>query len=237
MEKTSHQNEIKAQFALCLKRAENGHDEAQCQLGVLYGYGHGAVPRDWTKALIWWERAAHQGNPAAQAALGYCWARGYGTKGGRIDHDRAVFWYRKAVAGHKPYAHAQFRLGECYEQGQGVVQNHKEAMVWFTLAAGQGHREAKAKLRRAVKEERRRTSGFMKDSNAPIKIKDSTPIEATTNNSCRCSNYDHCHDVSDGQTVTSTSDTDEDESSVVNDENAVPGSDQSMVTAFCYSYL
>ena len=44
---------------------------------------------------------------------------------------------------------AQINLGGMYDQGQGVVQSFKEALVWYRKAADQGY--AKAQLNLGVK--------------------------------------------------------------------------------------
>ncbi len=41
---------------------------------------------------------------------------------------------------------AQLNLGEMYTAGEGVPQDHAEAVRWYRLAANQGHAEAQAKL-------------------------------------------------------------------------------------------
>jgi TPR repeat protein len=46
---------------------------------------------------------------------------------------------------------AQYRLGLCYQEGQGVPQNFAKAYVWFSLAASQGDAQAK-KARDNLKE-------------------------------------------------------------------------------------
>ena len=43
-------------------------------------------------------------------------------------------------------ADAQFNLGEMYYYGQGVPQNDKTALKWYTLAAEQGYAEAQFAL-------------------------------------------------------------------------------------------
>src|SRR5215469_3985997 len=43
-------------------------------------------------------------------------------------------------------AEAQFRLGELYEQGRGVIHSHVDAVRWFRAAAEQGHVGAQANL-------------------------------------------------------------------------------------------
>ena len=39
-------------------------------------------------------------------------------------------------------ADAQYRVGVAHRKGQGVLQNHEEAVRWFRLAADQGHAPA-----------------------------------------------------------------------------------------------
>lgn len=43
-------------------------------------------------------------------------------------------------------ADAQFKLGACYENGEGVVQDYGEARDWYWKAAKQGHADAQPKL-------------------------------------------------------------------------------------------
>ncbi len=49
---------------------------------------------------------------------------------------------------------AQYRLGQCYEQGKGVAQDSTRALLWYQKAADQGLEEAKreaSKLRLRAK--------------------------------------------------------------------------------------
>jgi TPR repeat protein len=58
--------------------------------------------------------------------------------------DRAVTaWLRAAASGH---VEAQFRLGECYTRGAGVLRSLADAALWFKRAAQAGHREAQFRL-------------------------------------------------------------------------------------------
>ena len=50
---------------------------------------------------------------------------------------------KKAEAGD---AKAQYYLGRCYYKGDGVAQDYKEAVKWFTKSAEQGNDSAKRKL-------------------------------------------------------------------------------------------
>ncbi|MDE7439471.1 MAG: sel1 repeat family protein [Clostridia bacterium] len=41
---------------------------------------------------------------------------------------------------------AQFKLGVCYDKGQGVVQSYKKAVYWYTKSAEQGNANAQNNL-------------------------------------------------------------------------------------------
>ena len=49
-------------------------------------------------------------------------------------------------AAEQGHAEAQFNLGICYEDGDGVEWNYDEAIKWYSKAADQGHEEAKLLL-------------------------------------------------------------------------------------------
>ena len=48
--------------------AEQGHAQAQCDLGEMYYDGAG-VPHDYAEAIKWWKLAAEQGHEEAQYNL------------------------------------------------------------------------------------------------------------------------------------------------------------------------
>jgi TPR repeat protein len=75
-------------------------------------------------ALIWLGVPALRANAEFQPAD--C------TAGGKL-------WRALAEQGE---AHAQFKLGACYERGQGVLQDYTEAMRWYRRAAAQGYQAA-----------------------------------------------------------------------------------------------
>ena len=80
-------------FATALREfrplAEQGHAEAQYNLGFMYWNGNG-VPKDDTEAVRWYRLAADQGVAQAQNNLGIMYAVGRGvTK----DDTEAVRWY------------------------------------------------------------------------------------------------------------------------------------------------
>ena len=61
--------------------------------------------------------------------------RARGTSG-----QKAARLYRRAAE--KGHAPAQFNLGWCYVNGQGVAQDYTEAVKWYRKAAEQGHEDA-----------------------------------------------------------------------------------------------
>jgi TPR repeat protein len=123
------------------KAAEQGHADAQYNLGVMYYKGQG-VPQDYTEALKWYRKAAEQGHADAQYILGIRYSNGQGVP---QDDTEAVKWYRKAAEGGN--AHAQFRLGLFYYRGVlGVSQDYAKAVKWYRKAAEQGNLDAQLEL-------------------------------------------------------------------------------------------
>ena len=86
--------------------AEQGHVEAQLQLGLFYHKGFGGVIKNDAQAVIWYQKAAEQGNAEAQNNLGMRYNRGEGVY---EDKAEAVKWFR--LAAEQGYAKAQFNLG------------------------------------------------------------------------------------------------------------------------------
>ena len=56
------------------------------------------------------------------------------------DYEKAVELYQKAAD--QGNAHAQYGLGNCYFEGEGVPEDHKKAVEWFQKAADQEHEDA-----------------------------------------------------------------------------------------------
>ncbi|MGE3248506.1 MAG: tetratricopeptide repeat protein [Beijerinckiaceae bacterium] len=73
--------------------ALKGDAKAQASLGLLY-YAGRAVPRDYSKALLWFSRAAEAGQPTAQFFMGLLY---YFGKGVPKDLGRAHAWCDIAV--------------------------------------------------------------------------------------------------------------------------------------------
>jgi len=86
-------------------------------------------------------KAAQQGYPQAQFALGMVYLAGQGVA---KDDAEAVSWFRTAAEqGHAP---AQDHLGSMYKNGRGIAQDDGEAVGWYRKAADQGYAPAQTNL-------------------------------------------------------------------------------------------
>lgn len=127
--------------------AQLGHAEAQAVLGQWLLDGHG-LPRDPADALYWFLRAAQQGHAMGMNMAGRCHEQGWGTA---VDCGKAAHWYQQAIsatAGTAALPQARYNLANLLASGQGVAQNHAEALALYQQAAEQGYAKAFAKLGR-----------------------------------------------------------------------------------------
>ncbi len=122
------------------KAAEQGADNAQNNLSILYFSGLG-VKQDYVETVKWAQKAADQNNPQAQFNLGTCYQDGLGIEKSAVE---AVKWYRKAAE--QGYSDAQLNLGKCYSSGRGVVKDEVEAVKWYRKAANQDNAKAQYNL-------------------------------------------------------------------------------------------
>jgi TPR repeat protein len=88
---------------------------------------------DYAGAMRWYRFAADQGDPLAQAEVGYFYHHGLGVA---QDYAEAMRWYRRAAD--QGNALAQHQIGYLYEHGLGVGQDYDQAIHCFGLAADQG---------------------------------------------------------------------------------------------------
>lgn len=112
--------------------AEQGHAEAQYNLGLLYTNGQGG-PRDNVQARKWFEKAAVQGHAEAQVNLGILYDYGRGTP---QDFKVAMYWLRLAAKQGNDLA--QRKLGFMYERGDGVQPDYVQAYMWYSLGTANG---------------------------------------------------------------------------------------------------
>ena len=121
--------------------AEQGHADAQYNLGVMYDQGQG-VPQDYVQALKWFQLVAGQGHATGQHNLGVMYRDGQGVS---QDHVEALKWFQLAAG--QGHATGQFNLGVMYANkafgwvarlrailGLGVSQDGVQAYKWFDLA-------------------------------------------------------------------------------------------------------
>lgn len=111
------------------KDAEDGDQEAQCQVAYAYYQGSG-VKKDLKESLRWYEKAAEQENPLALCKLGYMYTQGEGCK---KDFVKGFEYYLKAAElGDKV---AQNNLAVAYESGKGVTKDNEAAIRWYKESA------------------------------------------------------------------------------------------------------
>jgi hypothetical protein len=93
-------------------------------------------------------RRANQGDPGAQAQLGFMYATGQGVP----QHlGEAIYWYRRAAE--QGDGRAQYLLGLSYDKGRGVIQDYVKAHMWLNLSAASARgddREHKIRVRDAI---------------------------------------------------------------------------------------
>jgi eukaryotic-like serine/threonine-protein kinase len=125
-------------LAEVIQAAERGDAVAENTLGVHYAEGAQGLPRDETKALDWYRKAALQGNAKAETNLGdmYLFGRGGLDKNPLI----ALSWYLKAAD--QQWPDAQYRLGYMYEVGSGTGKNLQRAVQLYRSAAAGGYADA-----------------------------------------------------------------------------------------------
>ena len=112
--------------------AAKGDPRAQFEVAARYAEGKG-IPRDFTQAATWYQRAAAQGLAPAQYRLGALYQHGLGVS---ADPARARAWYiRAAEQGNLRAMHNLAVLGA---GRPGVRPDYASAVKWFTEAADRG---------------------------------------------------------------------------------------------------
>jgi Sel1 repeat len=119
-----------SQFVLCLHMETGPHPDRRK-----------SDANDYKRAAECWKKYAEEGNPHAEARLGYLLTVGQGVE---QNYQEAKMWFLRAVEKNQPLA--QKKLGELYEEGLGVSQSFNEAIKWYRKAAQQGDNHAQNKL-------------------------------------------------------------------------------------------
>lgn len=108
-------------FIKLLQRAISGDADATLEVARRYAKGKG-VNRNNVEAMMWYGKVARHGNP------------------------EAANWFRDQAE--RGSAQAQYNLGVCYENGEGVEKDTFEAMKWYRIASEQGHKDAETALQK-----------------------------------------------------------------------------------------
>jgi TPR repeat protein len=123
--------------------AVTGQAQAQYLIGVRYQEGDGVV-QDFSKAAIWYRKAAEQNYPNALYNLGHYYYHG---KGVNRDFKAAKYWFEKAASAGNDKAPGN--LGVMYMIGEGVSRDRVGAFKWATIGIANGDRRA-AEFRRDI---------------------------------------------------------------------------------------
>ncbi len=106
------------------------------RLGNMYRIG-GSIPKDYSKALKLYRKAAEAGFADAQNNLASMYEHGMGVE---KNYKESAKWYLKAAE--QEEERAQHSLGMLYRDGRGVLNDLQEAAGWFRKSADQGHKGA-----------------------------------------------------------------------------------------------
>lgn len=101
--------------------------------------------KDYATMLALLTPLAQQGNPNAQVTVGMVHHDGLGVE---VDAQKAVEWYKKAVAQNNPVA--QVKLAKCYDEGDGVAQDFAAAAELYKKALENGRIEGALGLARLL---------------------------------------------------------------------------------------
>lgn len=114
--------------------AELGYKFSQFRLGAAYEYGLMGCPIDNRTSIIWYTRAAAQGEHQSELALSGWYLTG--SEGILQQNDtEAYLWARKAATA--GLAKAEYAMGYFTEVGIGATPNLEDAKRWYWRAAGE----------------------------------------------------------------------------------------------------
>lgn len=111
--------------------AYSGSVKGENALGVMYEKGY-YVDADINEAILWYKKAAKQGDEDAQLSLANIYKNVASVK----DDKAALEIYTQLAKAGNLYA--QKTVAYSYMQGEGASKDYKEAMYWFLKAQEQG---------------------------------------------------------------------------------------------------
>jgi len=108
--------------------ADKGDADAQNNMGSRYQFGDG-VPKDYGKAVMYYQKAVDQNLSYAKTNLGYMYDLGLGVA---EDNEKAIFLYSEAAnAGD---SRGMINLAIMYADGDNVEQSFEKAYFWLEIA-------------------------------------------------------------------------------------------------------
>ena len=107
------------------EKAINGDSSAQYELGGCYHFGH-SVPKDYSKAVYWYYKAAKNNHSEAMNNLGCIYNDEVGTL---RDLEKAVSFFRNSAE--HGCLQGMYNLAGCYEDGHGVEQDLNISIFWY----------------------------------------------------------------------------------------------------------
>ncbi|KAN0067144.1 hypothetical protein V8E54_014791 [Elaphomyces granulatus] len=128
---------------LFMQAAELGYKFSQFRIAVAYEYGSLGCPVDARQSIIWYTRAAAQGEHQSELALSGWYLTGAEGMLQQSDTE-AYLWARKAATA--GLAKAEYAMGYFSEVGIGVPSNLDDAKRWYWKAASQNFVKARERL-------------------------------------------------------------------------------------------
>jgi len=119
-------------FESLVAAAEAGNAEAMNLLGVLYTLGT-LVPRDYSLALYWFQKAVDGGSDDAMNNLGTMYLIGIGVS---RDYVNALRWHERSAA--RGNAHSMYSVAVMADKGLGTARDPQLARTMYLKAAEAG---------------------------------------------------------------------------------------------------
>ena len=117
---------------------------AMNKLGNSFLDGTATVKKNETAAAKCYKIAAEMGNNDARYSYGWCLRHGIGLRENNVE---AVKWLK--LSADKGNVNACYSYGLCCEEGLGTgVENRREALHYYRMAAASGHVEATQRYRK-----------------------------------------------------------------------------------------
>ena len=126
------------------KAGTQGHLEAQLMLGKIYQFGRRGIPKDLSKAKIWYDMAAAKGSKTAMLQIENLYENVKDGYVRAVQTNDELSWLD--VSAKQGNAEAAARLAVLAEKGEGIPQDYKRAADLYKIAAEAGIPQAEAGL-------------------------------------------------------------------------------------------